>query len=119
MNVLSKETGYSRSYDVSPYGDYDTNDEIYFPISVSDTRLPAKEIMYIVNVGDNSVAFKRSALSESKEAIVLVDSRKISATIIDGEIEVRDDAGGTIPGYTAMWFSWAIHHQEEGIVWQK
>ena len=67
MEVLSKETGYSRSYDVNPYGDYDTNDKIYFPISINDTRLPAKEIMYIVNIGDNSVAFKRSALSESKK----------------------------------------------------
>jgi len=118
MEVLSKETGYSRSYDVSPYGDYDTNDKIYFPISIDDTRLPAKEIMYIVNVGDNSVAFKRSALSESKEAVISVGDKKINAKIIDGEIEVKSDEGKIIPGYTAMWFSWAIHHQKDGIVWQ-
>ena len=118
MDVLSKETGYSRSYDVSPYGDYDTNDKIYFPISINDTRLPAKEIMYIVNFGDNSVAFKRSALSESKEAVVSLGNKKITAKIVSGEIEVKDDSGKIIPGYTAMWFSWAIHHQKDGIVWQ-
>jgi len=119
MDVLSKETGYNRNYKVSPYGDYDTNDEIYFPISINDTRLPAKEIMYIVNVGDTSIAFKRNALSESKTAIVLVNNKKITAQIIDGEIEVKDDSGKIIPGYTAMWFSWAIHHQKDGIVWQE
>lgn len=118
MEVLSKETGYSRSYDVSPYGDYDTNDKIYFPISINDTRLPAKKIMYIVNVGNNSVAFERSVLSESKEAVVSVAGEKISAKIIDGEIQVKNKEGKIIPGYTAMWFSWAIHHQKNGIVWQ-
>ncbi len=119
MEVLSKETGYSRSYNVSPYGDYDTNDKIYFPISINDTRLPAKEIMYIVNIDDYSVAFKRSALSESETATVEVGDKKITAQIIDGEIEVKNNVGEIIPGYTAMWFSWAIHHQKDGIVWQK
>jgi len=118
MDVLSKETGYSRSYDVSPYGDYDINDKIYFPISINDTRLPAKEIMYIVNVDDHSVAFKRSVLSETKEATVSVGNKKIIAIIIDGEIEVKSEEGKIIPGYTAMWFSWAIHHQKNGVVWR-
>ena len=118
MDVLSKETGYSRNYDVSPYGDYDTNDKIYFPISINDTRLPAKEIMYIVNFGDNSVAFKRRALFELKEAVVFVNDKKITAQIIDGEIQVKNNEGKIIPGYSSMWFSWAIHHQKDGIVWQ-
>jgi len=118
MAVLSKETGYSRSYDVSPYGDYDTNDQIYFPISINDTRLPAKEIMYIVNVDDHSVAFKRNALSESETATVSVGDKKITAKIVAGEIEVKNGEGEIIPGYTAMWFSWAVHHQKDGIVWQ-
>jgi len=118
MDVLSEKTGYSRSYDVSPYGDYDTNDKIYFPISINDTRLPAKEIMYIVNIDDHSVAFKRNALSESKTATVSVGDKKISAIILDGEIQVKSEEGNIIPGYTAMWFSWAIHHQKNGVVWQ-
>ena len=118
IDVLSKETGYSRSYGVSPYGDYNTNDKINFPISINDTRLPAKEIMYIVNVSDHSVAFKRNALSESEEAMVSVGDKKITAQIINGEIQVKNNEGKIIPGYTAMWFSWAIHHQKNGIVWK-
>ncbi len=119
IEILSKETGYNRSYDVSPYGDYNTNTEIYFPISINDTRLPAKTIMYIVNVDNHSVAFERSALSESNIATVSAGNEKISAKITDGEIEVKDGANKIIPGYTAMWFSWAIHHQKDGIVWKK
>jgi len=117
--VLSTDTGYSRSYGSLPYGDYDTNDDIYFPISIRDERLPAKEIMYIVNVGEQSVAFKMKDLSQVKEAIEDADGKKITAKLIDGEIEVRGEDGSLIPGYHAMWFSWAIHHQKDGIVWTR
>ncbi len=119
LEILSKKTGYSRSYNSSPYGDYNNNTEIYFPISINDTRLPAKEIMYIVSVDNYSIAFQRNALSESDVATVSVGNQKISGKITDGEIEVKDEADKIIPGYTAMWFSWAIHHQEDGIVWKK
>lgn len=117
--VLSKDTGYRRDYSFSPYGDYNTNDKIFFPISIRDTRLPAKEIMYIVNVGESSVAFKLQGLSLVKEASVSVGGKKVVAKLSDGEIEVRDDKGVIIPGYYAMWFSWAIHHQKNGMVWEK
>lgn len=117
--VLSKDTGHSRDYSVSPYGDYGANDKIYFPISVRDNRLPAKEIMYIVNVGDQSVAFKVKDLSAASVAAADADGKKITAKLIDGEIEVRGEDGAVIPGYHAMWFSWAIHHQKDGVVWTK
>lgn len=118
MEVLSKETGYSRDYSSSPYGDYNTNEKIFFPISINDARFPPKEIMYIVNVGTSSIAFKRSDLSETKDAIISVNNEKISARIINGEILVKDNFGEIIPGFTAMWFSWAIHHQKNGFVWR-
>lgn len=42
--VVTTETGYSRSYDVYPYGDYKTNNDlIIFPVSPDDNRLPRKE----------------------------------------------------------------------------
>ncbi len=42
--VVTTETGYSRSYDLYPYGDYKTNNDLLiFPVSPDDTRLPRKE----------------------------------------------------------------------------
>ncbi len=115
--VLSKDTGFTRNYSFYPYGDYDTNEKIYFPISINDTRLPAKEIMYIVTVGEISVAFKFNGLKPGVKAIVDVGGQKITAEKKDGEIEVRGNTGEVFPGYHAMWFSWAIHHQKDGVVW--
>jgi hypothetical protein len=116
--VLSVKTGYSRDYTLYPYGDYNENADLYFPVSVRDNRFPAKEIMYIVNVGQRSIAFPSKDLSEVP-ATVAVSSEKITATKKDSEVEVKDESGKIIPGYYAMWFSWATHHQDDGIVWQK
>lgn len=42
--VVSTDTGWSRNYDRYPYGDYRTNNNaLFFPVSVNDQRLPAKE----------------------------------------------------------------------------
>ncbi len=42
--VLSLNTGYGRSYEESPYGDYPTDQElIFFPLRYQDNRLPPKE----------------------------------------------------------------------------
>ena len=69
----------------------------------------------------NSVAFDRVKLVEAGKAIAtLPNSTQVIATVDDGEITVKyanDRSGQTIPGYTAMWFSWAAHHQEDGVVW--
>ncbi len=116
--IMSTNTGYSRNYDLYPYGDYNNNDDLYFPISIKDSRFPAKEIMYVVNAYDTSVAFPVKQLSESP-ASVDVGGNKVTGAIIDGEIIVKDVSGKILPGYHEMWFSWAIHHQEDGVVWKK
>lgn len=42
--VQNTDTGFSRNYQSYPYGDYRTNnDNIIFPVTPSDSRLPAKE----------------------------------------------------------------------------
>lgn len=116
--VMSTDTGFSRNYDLYPYGDYDKNDDIFFPISIKDTRFPAKEIMYVVNAHNHSVAFPVKQLSESSVSVD-VNGNKVVGVIIDGEIVIKDASDKVLPGYHEMWFSWAIHHQEDGVVWKK
>lgn len=116
--VMSTDTGFSRNYDLYPYGDYDSNDDIFFPISIKDSRFPAKEVMYAVNVYDHSVAFPIKQLSEVPISVD-VEGKKVTGAIIDGETVVKDAEGNVLPGYHEMWFSWAIHHQDSGVVWTK
>ncbi|USN54396.1 MAG: DUF3179 domain-containing protein [Candidatus Peribacteria bacterium] len=60
--VLDNETGFAKDYNLAPYGDYDQHDILYYPVSNLDTRLPKKELLYVVNIGDQSLAFVKSAL---------------------------------------------------------
>lgn len=116
--VLSIDTGHNRDYSFYPYRDYNDNEDIFFPISVKDNRLPTKEIMYVVNAYGHSVAFPIKQLSESIIS-VNVGNNKVSARLINGEVIVKDDLGKILPGYNEMWFSWATQHQKDGIVWTK
>lgn len=116
--VMSIDTGYSRDYSFYPYGDYDSNESIYFPVSVKDNRFPAKEIMFVVNAYGKSVAFPIKQLTTST-VTVDVDKNKVTASKVDGEIIVKDASGKILPGYHEMWFSWATHHEVDGIVWKK
>jgi len=116
--VLSTDTGYSRNYEFYPYRDYNDNEDIFFQISFKDNRLPIKEIMYVVNAYEHSVAFPVKQLDASVVSVAVGDN-KITATLIDGEVIVKDNSGKILPGYNEMWFSWATQHQKDGIVWKK
>ena len=116
--VLSINTGYSRNYNLYPYGDYDSNEEIFFPVSVKDNRFPVKEIMYVVNAYKHSIAFPIKDLSKNKIS-VNVNGENVTAVIFDGEVLVKDASGKVLPGYHEMWFSWATQHQGDGLVWKK
>jgi hypothetical protein len=116
-SVLSTDTGYHRDYSFYPYGNYNNSNDLYFPISITDTRLPPKEIMHIVNWGDHSIAFKVKDLKPGVVATVDVAGTPITARLEHGEITVITPEGNELPGYTSMWFAWAVHHQKDGIVW--
>lgn len=64
--VLSDNTGSSRRYGQVPYGDYDENDQLYFPVGNDvDARYHKKELFYIVNHEGESIAFAWNDLRES------------------------------------------------------
>jgi len=51
--VLSTETGFQRDYRRHPYGNYDNNTSLFFPVNKTDTRLGVKDIVYDLNLGWN------------------------------------------------------------------
>lgn len=56
--VLSTNTGFSRTYGRSPYGDYNTNNNRFlFPVP-KDSRLPSKERVLAIVDGENAKAYR-------------------------------------------------------------
>jgi len=120
LEVLSRATGYARAYRLDPYGDYASTSDLIFPVSVQDHRLPAKELMYIVYVDGASVALRLKDLRAARHAEVTVHQKKIVADITEKGLSVHElGQSNIIPGYYAMWFSWAAFHNKDGILWQK
>ena len=116
--ILSENTGFDRNYGEIPYGDYDNNEKLIFPVSVNDNRFHPKEIMYVVQVEDTSVAINKSELHEGKNEFDM-DGKTYVVTKNGSEITVKDEFGRALVGYFEMWFSWATHHQKDGVVWNK
>lgn len=111
--ILSEDTGFSRNYGYYPYGNYETSDDIYFPISGYNNKFHPKEMMYIFEYKDKYYTFPVKSLESSTE--YKSNNVVIKITIDKGVIKVYiEDI--LIPGYYEMWFSWAIHNYERGII---
>jgi hypothetical protein len=69
-NVMTNNTGYTKPYGVFPYGDYKVNhNRLIFPVSPDDGRLPRKERVLGVIVGDLSKVYQISRFSSEMETI--------------------------------------------------
>lgn len=65
--VLSRETGFNRTYGVYPYRDYRTNNDfLLFPVLIEDDRLAKKEIVLTVISDGNARAYSMSSFFSDK-----------------------------------------------------
>ncbi|MCK5369545.1 MAG: DUF3179 domain-containing protein [Cyclobacteriaceae bacterium] len=58
INVLSTNTGIDYEYKIAVYGDYKYSDRISFPLSFSDNRIPPKERVIGVTVGEITKVYR-------------------------------------------------------------
>ncbi len=114
--ILSDKTGHFRDYSLYPYENYNDTEDLYFPVNIHDNRFSAKELMYVFIVDDKYVAFPAKSLGSERKG-KNIEGKKIEVEFQGGEIKVYVD-GQMVPGYYEMWFSWATHHQKDGIVWK-
>ena len=110
LEVLSLDTGYTRSYAADAYEGYFSNDELFSPVQNSDDRLLNKTLMLVTNDGIDSYAVEWDKLQE-------VDELEISEGIVikkegDG-YSAYNAQGAQLPTYFTFWFSWANHHEVE------
>lgn len=101
-SVLSRETGFEKSYGFDPYGSYSAEDsyyqtgQIFFPLMNDDDRLPQKEVVRAYFVDGEPMAIPQSADVNLTEATASADE---SFKPID-----------------VMWFAWSAFYPETTIV---
>ncbi|MBT3041896.1 MAG: DUF3179 domain-containing protein [Candidatus Thiodiazotropha sp. (ex Codakia orbicularis)] len=113
--VLSDDTGFARNYRRSPYGDYETNRSIYFPVEFAAKGYHPKERVLGVNIGGVFKAYPFAELAKTSGRIadsVGGESIEIEYDIDNQTASAIDAEGKTIPTVIAFWFAWYAFHPD-------
>ncbi len=118
--VLDISTGYSRNYGINPYESYESSDQIMFPVTPLDDRLPAKERVLGLTINQADEAFPFSGLAKAKTPLDVNLGGTRVTVIFDQQSQTAGAmvAGRRMPGYTGYWFAWAAFHPKTGI-WEQ
>jgi hypothetical protein len=113
--VLSLETGYRRDYSRSPYGSYDDDRELYFPVNARSARYHPKERVIGFELAGRFKAYPFAELAKvesplkdnfgGRDLVVMFDAAARSG-------EIRDSSGKPLPSINSFWFAWYAFHPE-------
>lgn len=113
--VLSTDTGYRRNYARQPYGGYETERGLYFPVANKSRRYHPKERVLGVELAGEYKAYPFAELSKTsgevqdriagQPVIIRFDRLNESARAFDAE-------GEQLPAMTGFWFAWYAFHPE-------
>jgi len=88
--VLSRQTGYTRSYGTNPYGGYDSNPNPFLFDGTLDKRLPAMTHVLGALVGDKAVAYPFDILSRQRVINDTVNGIEVVAFWQPGVVSALD-----------------------------
>ena len=108
--VLSNQTGFDFNYAQHPYGLYDFQHKLFFPVQSKNTRFHPKERIFGLTIGDQHKAYAATELSKLKidefkdqfaeQALtILYDDDSQSALFLDQHNK-------PLPSISIYWFAW-------------
>ncbi|MBI2671418.1 DUF3179 domain-containing protein [Candidatus Woesearchaeota archaeon] len=111
--VLSKETGYKRNYESYPYGNYETSEDIYFPIINKDTqeRFHEKTLVYGIELNDQFKAYPKNLIDELKSFDDEFAETTLHFEIKNNLLTITDKkTNKEIQKISLFWFAWFTFH---------
>lgn len=110
--VLSRETGFSRNYDVSPYGSYEEDASTLFPVEGGvDRTIHPKTVVYGVEIGDEAMAYPEESLQKQGRIQDEIGGVSIEITYRNGKVTVvNKDEDEEIAATRLFWFAWKAFH---------
>jgi len=110
--ILTTETGFTRDYAKSPYGNYNIEEKIIFPVSHQKEDYHPKTI--VIGVERNGV-FKAYPWKEIKNMELIQDKINGKEIIIEVNKKaetalIKNNAGEAIPSIRLFWFAWIAFH---------
>ena len=108
--VLSRDTGFPRDYSAYPYGDYESNSRVSFPVDYKDSRLHEKAVVYGIEVEGKTKAYPQDLLPDGT---IEDEFSGITIKIINnrGVITFKNKVTGKeIIPVRNFWFAWFTHN---------
>lgn len=111
---LSRDTGTDRNYAAYPYGSYEQDRSINFPVDNRDDRLHEKAVVYGIEVNGEFAAYSEDFLAQTPALEDTVGGREIKIVRRSGgEVTFTDSATNEeIVPERGFWFSWVAFHPE-------
>lgn len=113
--VLSTDTGFSRDYRRSPYGDYDHSERLYFPVSEQSRRYHPKTWVVGLEHDGEARAWPLPEL-DGLETPLKDEVGGLSVQVhYDPEVptaRVTDADGNELASTRAFWFAWFAFHPD-------
>lgn len=117
--VLSTKTGYLRRYEKHPYGEYDQNDAIYFPVSNSTARFHPKERVLGIVIDNKAKAYPFIELSKQGKTrfndTLATQSLTIEYDTVSQSALIYDSNNRLLTSTTLFWFAWYSFYPETEI----
>ncbi|MEW8561558.1 MAG: DUF3179 domain-containing protein [Candidatus Thiodiazotropha sp.] len=113
--VLSEDTGFSRNYRRSPYGDYETSRALYFPVEFAAKGYHPKERVVGVSIGGITKAYPFVELAKTGGGIndsVGGEAIEIRYDVDSQSATVFNAGGEMIHSIVAFWFAWYTFHPD-------
>lgn len=112
--VLSTDTGFSRDYKRSPYGDYIKNSRIFFPMAFKSKKYHPKERVLGITINDKHKVYPFSELAKVKRS-PLKDFFEGKNLNIFFDVEnrdgvIKDKEGKVLASVNSFWFAWYAFH---------
>lgn len=118
--VLAPPSDNPRYATATPYGDYDSNERLIFPVANESQRLHPKEVVHGIEFDGGSFAVTERALREEPEIeTVIGEHRFVWRRLDNGLVRVSDDSGRELVAHRMFWFAWYTFHVDTGLVDRK
>lgn len=116
--VLSTDTGFRRDYARSPYGGYETERGLYFPVANKSRRYHPKDRVLGVEIGGQYKAYPFAELSKTDGEVrdrVGGEPVTIRFDRLNESARAFDAQGDQLPAMTGFWFAWYAFHPDTAV----
>lgn len=113
--VLSDKTGFQRNYAKTPYGNYDKNKSLYFPVNTLNREYHPKEYVIGLKIAGKTKVYPFAELSKIKSPFLDTFSGKKLTIIFDAKNrsgKILDEDQIEIPTITSFWFAWMAFYPQ-------